>query len=203
MPTMSYFGRSLSTVSLLRPTLRGIPRTAQRGYATTTELPRPPPKDLPDPTTFSSPAKARPYKRPQRDLPPIQRRWPIILAFGTVGVGAWVAFIAWTHNQERLSSSVVRHIMDTVRESPELRDVLGEAIRPEPVWWLNGDPHISGAIHLMQGTVDLSFRVKGHRQSGTLYFTSIRKVKGEPFTILRFKVIADDGTVVNIPGTFA
>lgn len=36
--------------------------------------------------------------------------------------------------------------MDTVRESPEVREVLGEAIRPEPVWWLNGDPWISGAV---------------------------------------------------------
>lgn len=54
----------------------------------------------------------------------------------------------------------------------------------------------------MQGNVDLSFRIKGHKgreftqnvlcrvdhihdniAAGTLYFTSIRKAKGEPFTI--------------------
>jgi hypothetical protein len=55
-------------------------------------------------------------------------------------------------------------------------------------------------INLPQGNVDLSFRLKGHRGecrllfmwfdmsiytssgSGTVYFTSIRKTKGEPFT---------------------
>ena len=50
-----------------------------------------------------------------------------------------------------------------------------------------------------QGNVDLTFRVKGHKGgngvdtgskvisfligSGTVYFTSIRRAKGEPFTI--------------------
>ncbi|TFY57092.1 hypothetical protein EVJ58_g7237 [Rhodofomes roseus] len=135
------------------------------------------------------------------EQPCIQRKWPIILAFSTVGVGAWAAFLAWSENQEKFSSSVMRQIMETVRESPELREVFGEAMRPEPVWWLNGDPWVNGSIRLMQGMVDLSFRLKGHKRAGTLYFTSIRKAKGEPFTILRFKVIADDGTVVNVPGS--
>ena len=49
-------------------------------------------------------------------------------------------------NQEKLSSSIMQQIMNTIRESPELRDVLGEAIRPEPVWWMNGDPWIDGAV---------------------------------------------------------
>ncbi|KZP29068.1 hypothetical protein FIBSPDRAFT_947072 [Athelia psychrophila] len=52
---------------------------------------------------------------------------------------------------------------------------------------------------MLQGNIDLSSRLKGHRASGTLYFTSVRKAKGEPFTILRFRVRGDDGTVVNIP----
>ncbi|CCL99988.1 uncharacterized protein FIBRA_02013 [Fibroporia radiculosa] len=193
----------MSTVSTALPGIwrscRISARQTARTFATTTELPRPPPKDSPPTETFSSPSKPRPYQRPQRDLPPLQRKWPIVLVFGSVGVGAWVAFLTWSHNQERLSSSVVRQIMETVRESPELSEVLGEAIRPEPVWWLNGDPWINGAIHLMQGNIDLSFRVKGHKRAGTLYFTSIRKAKGELFTILRFKVIGDDGTIVNVP----
>jgi len=32
-----------------------------------------------------------------------------------------------------------------------------------------------------------------------VYFTSIRKARGEPFMTLRFKVIADDGTIVLLP----
>ena len=29
-----------------------------------------------------------------------------------------------------------------------LRDALGDAIRPEPVWWANGDPVVNGAVCL-------------------------------------------------------
>ncbi|KAG9226469.1 hypothetical protein CCMSSC00406_0005864 [Pleurotus cornucopiae] len=88
--------------------------------------------------------------------------------------------------------------MRSVKESAELRDHLGEAIRPQPEWWLNGDPRIKGNINQLQGNVDVSLRLKGSKDSGTLYFTSIRKEKGVPFTILRFKVICDDGSVVYI-----
>lgn len=122
----------------------------------------------------------------------------VILAVAAVGLSAWALFYAYATNSERLASSVMQQILQTARSSSELEQVLGEAIRPEPAWYLNGDPWVNGSIRTNQGQVDLSFRLKGHRQGGTLYFTSIRKQKGEPFTILRFRVIADDGTVVNI-----
>ncbi|RDX56371.1 DUF1783-domain-containing protein [Polyporus arcularius HHB13444] len=159
-----------------------------------------PNKTLPEAETFDK--TARPglyYSRPSpKDLPPLQNKWPAILALGVLGVSAWGLFMVFVKNQEKLSSSIMQQLMTTVRESPELREVLGEAIRPEPEWWMNGDPWINGAIHIPGGNIDLSFRVKGHKGSGTLYFTSIRRVKGEPFQILRFKVIADDGREINI-----
>jgi len=89
--------------------------------------------------------------------------------------------------------------MRSVRENEDMHNMLGAAIRPEPLWYLNGDPWISGRINMMQGNVDLSFRLKGHKGSGTLYFTSVRKSKHEPFKILRFKVIGDNGDTVHIP----
>lgn len=46
--------------------------------------------------------------------------------------------------------------METLRENAELREVLGEAVRPEPVWWLNGDPYIHGAVSLTFGSFDSS-----------------------------------------------
>ena len=49
-------------------------------------------------------------------------------------------------NQERLSSSIMQQIMSTIRENAELREVIGEAVRPEPVWWMNGSPWISGSV---------------------------------------------------------
>jgi len=79
-----------------------------------------------------------------------------------------------------------------------LREVLGDVIRPQPEWWLNGDPYVSGQIGQLQGNIDVSFRIRGPKGSGTLYFTSIRREKGVPYTVLRFKVICDNGTVVDI-----
>ncbi|THU96087.1 DUF1783-domain-containing protein, partial [Dendrothele bispora CBS 962.96] len=80
-------------------------------------------------------------------------------------------------------------------EQQETERSFREAICPEPEWWSNGDPRNKGT---MQGNVDVSFRIKGSKGVGTLYFTSIRREKGLPFTILRFKVIADGGQVVEI-----
>ncbi|KAF7440330.1 hypothetical protein PC9H_000674 [Pleurotus ostreatus] len=168
-------------------------RVPRRAYATETHRPRPEPSV----ETFSSPARLRPYRQP-RDLPLPKKKWPVILAAVTGGVLAWSAFLTYITNQEKISSSVVRQIMRSVKESVELRDHLGEAIRPQPEWWLNGDPRIKGNINQLQGNVDVSLRLKGSKDSGTLYFTSIRKEKGVPFTILRFKVICDDGSVVHI-----
>lgn len=51
-------------------------------------------------------------------------------------------------NQERLSSSVVRQILQTAREDKALQVVLGDAIRFEPTWYLNGDPWISGSVRV-------------------------------------------------------
>ncbi|KAN0076774.1 Cytochrome oxidase complex assembly protein 1 domain containing protein [Tylopilus felleus] len=175
----------------------------RRTYATATHIlrPPPPPTEEPHTVTFSGPSKPKLYyTRPARrdDLPQIKKRWPFILAFAALGVSGWAAFLLVAMNQERLSSSVVRQILQTAREDKALQVALGDAIRFEPTWYLNGDPWISGSINLPQGNVDVSFRLKGHRGSGTLYFTSIRKAKGEAFTPLRFRVICDDSSVINI-----
>ncbi|KIJ59179.1 hypothetical protein HYDPIDRAFT_68465, partial [Hydnomerulius pinastri MD-312] len=160
-----------------------------------------PPAEEPHIETFSAPSKPRLYytRPPQRtELPHMQKRWPFILAFAALGVSGWAAFLLVAMNQERLSSSVVRQILQTARDNEELKNVFGDAIRFEPAWYLNGSPWISGSINLPQGNVDVSFRLKGHKGSGTLYFTSIRKAKGERFTTLRFRVLCDDGQVVNV-----
>ena len=52
-------------------------------------------------------------------------------------------------NQERLSSSVVRRILQTAREDKTLQAALGDAIRFEPTWYLNGDPWISGSVSVL------------------------------------------------------
>ncbi|KAG6840592.1 hypothetical protein C0991_005682 [Blastosporella zonata] len=191
-------------MSLLASTSRRItPQlTRSRVFATRTysELRRPPPV-RPEPVveTFSATSRPRPYYAkhpPTRELPRIKKRWPLIAGALTLGIATWAAFMIYVTNQEMISSSVVRQIMRSVREDAQLKEVLGDAIRPQPEWWLNGDPIIHGKISQLAGNVDVSFRIKGSKSSGTLYFTSIRKDKGLPFTILRFKIICDDGTIV-------
>ncbi|KAH0584657.1 hypothetical protein J132_00080 [Termitomyces sp. J132] len=187
-----------STSRQIAPQLTRAYIFATRNYS---ELRRQPPPIRPEPIveTFSATSQPQSYYAkhpPTRELPRIKKRWPTVVGALVFGVAAWVAFMTYVTNQEMISSSVVRQIMRSVREDEKLKEVLGEAIRPQPEWWLNGDPLIHGKISQLQGNVDVSFRIKGSKGAGTLYFTSIRKEKGVPFTILRFKVICDDGTVV-------
>ena len=78
--------------------------------------------------------------------------------------------------------------MRTVKDNGELKEILGEATRSQPEWWLNGDPWIEGSvsvrsqgiymlgslkffrvscqINMMQANVDVSFRLKGHKGMG-------------------------------------
>ena len=70
----------------------------------------------------------------------------MLLLAGTVGIGVWVLFFQYTSNTERMHSSVVQRILTILRGDPEVREVLGDAIRFEPTWWLNGDPWVSGSV---------------------------------------------------------
>jgi cytochrome c oxidase assembly factor 1 len=63
-----------------------------------------------------------------------------------LGITGWAGFLLVATNQEKLSSSIVRQILRTVRDNPELKELLGSAIRPEPTWILNGDPWINGKV---------------------------------------------------------
>ncbi|ESK96740.1 cytochrome oxidase complex assembly protein [Moniliophthora roreri MCA 2997] len=186
-----------------QPVSRNISRAFSATTVSSTFAP-PPSNEPPTTTLYSGTSQPRPYSayhpppRPKRDLPRLPRRWPFVLAFSAIGVAGWAVFMTIVTNQEKMSSSVFKQVMRSSRSDPKLKEVLGDAIRPQPEWWLNGDPNITGHISTMQGNVDMSFRIRGSKGSGTVYFTSIRKEKGVPFTILRFKVIADDGTIVHV-----
>ncbi|KAK0486201.1 cytochrome oxidase complex assembly protein 1-domain-containing protein [Armillaria novae-zelandiae] len=188
-----------------------------RTFATNFPRPPPPPTEPPHVEMFSDTSRPRPF----RELPRIKRRWPAILALSVVGVAAWGVFYSYATNQQKISSSVFKQVLRTAREDQGLRGALGEALRPQPEWWLNGEPRVLGAINILQGHVDLSFRIRGSKGvislspslfdsppycflgSGTVYFTSVRREKGIPYEILRFKVIADDGTVLNVDSSKA
>ncbi|KAJ7583283.1 cytochrome oxidase complex assembly protein 1-domain-containing protein [Mycena floridula] len=164
-------------------------------YSRTRLLSTPPNREEPTVTTFSDTSRPRPFKR---DLPRIESRWPQVVSFVVLGVAGWALFLTLMTNQEKMSSSVVKQIMRTLRTDEQVHEVLGEAVRMQGEWWLNGDARIHGRISTMQGNIDVSFKVKGTKGAGTLYFTSIRREKGAPFEILRFRIICDDGTVIDV-----
>ncbi|KAJ7630511.1 cytochrome oxidase complex assembly protein 1-domain-containing protein, partial [Roridomyces roridus] len=130
-------------------------------------------------TPASSQERASLYSNFQsrRDLPRIEKRWPAMLGLAVVVVTGWAAFLTYVTNETKVTSSVVKQILQ---------------------WWLNGYPVIHGQINQLQGNIDLSFRIKGALGSGTVYFTSVRKAKGMPYEILRFRVILDDGRIVEV-----
>lgn len=83
----------------------------------------------------------------------------MVLTAVVVGISAWGAFMAFVTNQEKISSSVVRQIMRSVRDDPQLKQTLGEAIRPQPEWWLNGDPMIKGRVRIHYSFLCIAFEV--------------------------------------------
>jgi len=150
-------------------------------------------------------ALSRVHSRPApiRELPNPKPRVMYYAGVGVALLSAWTMFTLHAFNQERLASSVVRQIMDVLRCSDDglLIENVGRRISMVPSRFFFNQPHIAGTINLLQGKVDISFQVQGSEGSGTVYFSSIRKAKGQPFTILRFKLICDNGEVVQLKGT--
>ena len=134
--------------------------------------------------TFSETSRPRPYYAnhpPLRELPrpkvlsPLcltcfiliyliccydKPRWPYVIATLIIGGSAWAAFILHVKNKEKLASSVFRSILRAVKADPQLREVLGEVIRPQPEWWLNGDPYVSGHVSIHFPFVLRKFKVQ-------------------------------------------
>ncbi|CAE6443582.1 unnamed protein product [Rhizoctonia solani] len=194
---MYRLSRSCGSLSRVSQHSRGL--SCSRVVCAKLDLKPPPPgPPPPPPTNFDAPSRPRPiHDRPQlKELPVIRSRAPAFIGLGLLGVSAWAGFVVYATNQERLASSVTKQVLTQIRASPEVASELGSGVVAEPTWWMVGQPYVDGAINLLQGKVDISVRVKGSKGAGTLYFTSIRKEKGQPFTILRFKLICDNGVVL-------
>lgn len=111
----------------------------------------------------SSSAAASRYQ--QRDLPPLPpSKRPIILAFLAFSIISWSAFTLYAMNAERASSSAFRSALTAVKEDSRVNKVLGgDPIKADVKWWAGGKVWVNGSVNLMQGKVDISFRVKGDR----------------------------------------
>ncbi|KZV85114.1 DUF1783-domain-containing protein [Exidia glandulosa HHB12029] len=145
------------------------------------------------------PPPPRTFSRPVRELPELEGRSPMLWMSIGLGVLGWVAFVMRATNSERATSSVMRQIIYELKRSDEVEAALGANVKPEPGWFVyGGHPHVQGSMSVLQGKVDISFRISGKKGAGTVYFTSIRKNKGQKFLILRFRIVCDDGTIVSL-----
>lgn len=114
---------------------------------------------------FGGPARPRlRYERPKeaRELPEVTSRWkyckpfppslpflstfivhrvyidppcPEDLAVATLAVTLWTIFLLHVMNAERLSSSVLRQVQYQLRNSEEVKALVGEGVRYAENWW--------------------------------------------------------------------
>ncbi|UZJ52860.1 hypothetical protein CBS101457_002180 [Exobasidium rhododendri] len=142
------------------------------------------------PLRTANPA-SRPYAR-HRPVLPNPRSFKVpALFFILFSLSSWTAFTLHATNRERLASSVLKNVMEKIKDDERVQTQLGENVQLKREALLAGDPWINGSVNMMQGKVDMSFRVKGSRDSGKAYFTSIRRDQSKPYETLRFLIVLD------------
>lgn len=198
---LSAFGAVGSTSSRMsRPALAALARASARPYHTTrvrlaSTTPPPPPPPAAAASSRSNVA-ARPTSVRNKELPSVPNRLPYLLTFVTLALASWAGFTVYATNKEKLGSSILKSVVSQVKASPEVAALFsasGPIVLKREVW-LGGQPRVAGAVNMMQGRVDLSFRIhpSNHEpHTATVYFTSIRAHKHAPFEILRFVVVND------------
>lgn len=139
---------------------------------------------------------SRPFARHKPDLPqPKSYKTPafLLILFSLI---TWSAFTAHATNRERLSSAVLKNVVDKIRESEQVRAEMGDDVNLKRETILAGDPWIRGSVNMMQGRVDMSFKLKGSKDTGTVYFSSIRRDAQTPYETLRFLIVLDSNKKV-------
>ncbi|SPO19933.1 uncharacterized protein UTRI_00323_B [Ustilago trichophora] len=145
----------------------------------------------------------RPTQVRTKPLPQVPNTLPYLVIFITLALTSWAGFTVYATNKEKLSSSILKSVVSQVKNSPEVRTLLSPpSISSDgqnqvvPVLkreaWLGGMCRVKGSVNMMQGRVDLSFKIQSpidEDQIATVYFTSIRAHKHAPFEILRFLVV--------------
>ncbi|PWZ02748.1 hypothetical protein BCV70DRAFT_197000 [Testicularia cyperi] len=207
--------RAVLDVGAFTGSSRGMQTSAAR-YASALRTP-PTPASSPSssasnsPPPLSSNSTVRPTRTKRQELPKVPNTFPILVATVVLALSSWAGFTIYATNKEKLSSSIFKSVLAQVKASPQVQQLLGcNARMPvlKPEFWLAGAPHIRGSVNMMQGRVDLSFKITkpsgsnsnssssnpgstGGAAVGTVYFTSIRAHKHAPFEILRFLVVND------------
>ncbi|PLW41210.1 hypothetical protein PCASD_10143 [Puccinia coronata f. sp. avenae] len=141
--------------------------------------------------------KSRTAPASHRQLPELPSRTPLYVGSFLVIASVWAGFIYFSTNAEKANSSIVKAVLFELRSNPAVSDALGDTIKPEKDDMF-GQLWVDGQINLMQGSVDVAFRVSGSERSGKVYFTSVRRERGSEFEIIRWKLIRDDGMILDL-----
>ncbi|SCV70883.1 BQ2448_3645 [Microbotryum intermedium] len=128
--------------------------------------------------------------------PQFQSRTPLYLSVALVSATTWGLFLFYATNAERSNSSVIGSLAFQLRTSKVVADFLGSKVHLPA---LVGDFRtVKGNINMLAGRIDVQFRVKGEKAGGTAIFTSVRRGKEGRFEVLRWKIIRDDGQVLDL-----
>ncbi|KIW52446.1 hypothetical protein PV05_08081 [Exophiala xenobiotica] len=150
---------------------------------------------VPPPREGSGPLLSR---RPDRALPDISRTsiWlktlPVFVLL--IGLSSLAIF-----NYQKSSSSTINSILYALRTNPHARDILGDEI-----YFASKVPWIRGKLSPLQGTIDITFWVKGNKAAAQTKFVSIRRKGSEFFETLEWSLTTPDGKTIqllNMEGT--
>lgn len=183
-PSYSYFNRAVNTSSTAYPS--GSARNPTRIIVSSPTISQINPSD-----------KSRTVPDSHKKLPDLPSRKPIYVASFVIISCIWATFIYFSTNAEKANSSVVKAILFELRNNPRIQTALGDSIKPLRDDFF-GQLWVGGQISLMQGSVDVAFRVIGSENSGKIYFTSVRRDRDSEFEIIRWKLIRDDGLVIDL-----
>ncbi|CAN8103411.1 unnamed protein product [Discula destructiva] len=132
-------------------------------------------------------------RRADRELPDVEAnsfRWrrtmPIFLF---LVVGSSLAIF----NYQKSSSPVVAGTLYSLRTSAKAREYLGDDI-----YFKQQIPWISGEMNQMHGRINISFKVKGTKNAGTMRFASYRPSAKGMFETTEWSLETEDGRRIDL-----
>ncbi|KAF3766133.1 DUF1783-domain-containing protein [Cryphonectria parasitica EP155] len=132
-------------------------------------------------------------RRPDRELPDVEAnrfRWsrtmPIFLAL--VAASSIAIF-----NYQKMSSPVVSSTLYALRTNAQAREYLGDEI-----YFKDQIPWISGEMNQMHGRINISFSVKGTKNTGVMRFASFRPTSKGMFETTEWSLETTDGRTIDL-----
>jgi cytochrome c oxidase assembly factor 1 len=120
-------------------------------------------------------------------------RWSrsLPIFFGLIAVCSVAIF-----NYQKMSSPVVASTLYALRTSQKARDYLGDNI-----YFKHNIPWISGEMNQLHGRIDISFSVKGTRNSAVMRFASHRPSARGLFETTEWCLETPEGRIELLDGT--